>query len=73
MPKDQILMGLAMAMLCLTGLVKDRWLLANTNKGRRLVGWLGETRALWLFRVLMGFGIVFGVLLAGNWIRPVHW
>lgn len=73
MPNEQILMGFAVAALCAAGLWKDRWFLANTKKGRRLAAWLGETKALWVLRGLFGVGILFGLLLAGDVIRPVHW
>jgi hypothetical protein len=73
MPKDQVIMGATIAALCAAGLWKGNWIVENTRKGRRLVAWFGPRGALWALRVLMAFGVVFGVLLAADWIRPVQW
>jgi hypothetical protein len=66
-------MGMAVALLCATGLWHDRWFLENTGKGQRLVRWLGEANALWTLRGLFVAGILFGVLLAVGIITPIRW
>ncbi len=73
MPKEQILIGSTVAVLCLAGLWKEQWFIANTKKGRQLVGRFGETNAFWVLRVLFGLGMLFGTLLAVGVIRPVQW
>ena len=70
---EQILIGLVVAALCGLGLWHDRWLLTSTRKGRRLAGWFGETRGLWVLRSLLLAGAAFGLLLAADVIRPVRW
>jgi hypothetical protein len=71
MPRDQLLMGIAVASVCLLGLWKDRWFLANTKKGKQFARWFGEERGLWALRILFGVGALFGVLLASDIIRPI--
>lgn len=66
-------MGSVTALLCVVGFVKSEWILNNTKKGERLIGWFGAGRAIWILRSLLVFGAVFGVLLAINIIRPVQW
>ena len=73
MPKDQIVMGLMIAALCGLGLYHTRWMLDRTGKGRALKRWLGEPSAPWVWRGLMLAGVAFGLLLAGDVIRPIHW
>ena len=73
MPREQILMGVAIVVVCLFGLTKCRWFLEHTNKGKRLVEWFGESRAVYVLRGLYLVGILFGTLLALNVIRPVQW
>lgn len=72
-PKEQIFIGAATALLCLIGLVNGRWILDNTKKGQRLANWFGPVRAIWVLRVLLMLGAVFGVLLAADVIEPVQW
>jgi len=72
-PKDQIFIGAATAFLCLLALFKGDWILNNTAKGERLANWLGADRAVWVLRILLGAGIVFGILLAMDVIRPLQW
>ena len=69
---DGCLVGEA-AVLCGVGLVYSRWFLENTRKGERLVHWFGADKAVWVARGLFGLGLVFGLLLAGNFIRPIQW
>ena len=73
MPLEQIFIGSVSAALCLAGIWHDRWLLTETKKGKRLVAWFGEHRALWVLRGLLAAGLLFGVLLATNVIRPIRW
>jgi hypothetical protein len=70
---EQVLIGVTVALLCGLGLWHDRWLLSGTRKGQRLVGWFGEQRGLWVLRVLLVSGALFGLLLATDVIRPVRW
>jgi hypothetical protein len=70
---ERILIGLVTAALCGLGLWHDRWLFAETRKGRRLAAWLGEVRGLWALRALLFIGLAFGLLLAAGVIRPVEW
>ncbi len=70
---DQVLMGVGVAVVCLAGLVRADWFLAETRKGQRLVRWLGQPWAGRVFRALMGLGIVFGLLLASGVVNPVQW
>ncbi len=72
-PKDQIFIGAATAGLCLIGLAKSRWVLDNTKKGARLIGWFGAKRAIWVLRGLFLLGAAFGILLAANVIKPLQW
>jgi hypothetical protein len=70
---SQTVMGVLIALLCLYGLWRRRWFFENTRKGRRLAHWFGEIGGL---RVLVGLlfaGIIFGVLLATDVIRPIQW
>jgi hypothetical protein len=72
-PQHQILMGIGIASVCLTGMAKSRWLLANTRKGQVLVQRCGEPTArivVWLACLL---GITFGSLLATGVVRPISW
>ncbi len=73
MAKEQVLIGVLCAGLCVLGLWHERWLLENTRKGRRLVNWFGPVGGLRVLRALLVAGLVFGVLLAVDVIRPMHW
>ncbi len=73
MSKEQAFMGAAVAILCLGGTWKAKWLLAHTKKGQRLVHRLGEQRALRFLRLLLVIGATFGILLAVDVIRPIQW
>lgn len=73
MSKEQIVVGGITAILCLAGLRNHRWLLANTRHGRRLAKRFGEPTSVWIVRILLVAGAVFGVLLAANVVRPVQW
>ncbi|MFG0332670.1 MAG: hypothetical protein ACF8TS_04835 [Maioricimonas sp. JB049] len=73
MPYDQIFIGGTTAILCLLGLWNEAWVLSETSKGRRLTGWFGQQRGLWVLRVILCLGLLFGVLLAMGIINPVRW
>lgn len=73
MSRDQVVMGLGIALLCVTGLWNGRWFLEHTRKGQRLVGTFGDVRALWVLRFLFVAGAAFGLLLAADVIRPIQW
>lgn len=73
MPREQILMGAALCIVCLAGAWHSQWLIEHTRKGRRLAESLGARRALWLVRVLLLAGAMFGALLALGIVNPVRW
>lgn len=70
---EQILMGTATALMCALGLWKSQWLLENTRKGQRLQQALGLARAIWVLRGLLLLGMMGGILLAVNVLRPMQW
>lgn len=72
-PQHQILMGVGIASICLTGLVRHRWLLTRTSKGRSLVQRFGAATARNLIWLLCVLGVAFGSLLASGILRPVAW
>jgi hypothetical protein len=69
----QTAMGALIVGLCLLGLWQDRLLLENSRYGRRLVRWFGEIGGRRALRGLLVAGVVFGILLAADVIRPMHW
>lgn len=72
-PQHQILMGVGIASICVTGLARYRWLMTETHKGQALVNRFGETTArnvIWLLGLL---GLTFGSLLASGIVRPIAW
>ena len=73
MLNPQSFIGGAVAVLCGAALRYDRWFLEETTKGRRLVKWLGEARAVWVWRFALAVGIAFGVALAGGIVNPLTW
>jgi hypothetical protein len=72
-PKDQIFMGAAIALLCLVGLVRQRWLLDETSKGQRFVRRFGRDGAVWVLCGLLVCGAILGGLLAAGVINPIRW
>ena len=70
---EQAMMGCVMAAVCFWGLVKSRWFLAETPKGKRLQRWLGESYGLLLLRLLFALGTTAGAARAADWIRPISW
>lgn len=73
MVNPQLFMGGAVALLCGVALPYDRWFLTETSKGRRLVKWLGESRAIWTWRCMLIVGIAFGLALATGLVNPMSW
>jgi hypothetical protein len=69
----QTAMGLLVVGLCLFGLWHDRVLLDRSRYGRRLVNRFGEIGGRRALRGLLVVGIVFGILLAADVIRPIQW
>lgn len=72
-PQHQILMGVGIAAICVTGLARHRWLLANTSKGQTLVKRFGETVARYVVWLVCLLGMTFGSLLASGIVRPLTW
>jgi len=70
---DQIVIGLGTAGLCGLGLWHARRLLVASRFGRWLADRLGENRGLQVLRGALVGGLVFGLLLAADLIRPVQW
>jgi len=73
MRKDQVLMGVLIAVVSLVGIASDRWLLARTRKGQALVKWFGEETALWVLRGILAAFAILGALLASDVVRPIQW
>ncbi|HUE13259.1 MAG TPA: hypothetical protein VMR25_03740 [Planctomycetaceae bacterium] len=69
----QTAIGAAVVGLCLFGMWQYRWLLENSRYGRRLVNVFGEIGGRRALFVLLAAGIVFGILLAADIIRPIQW
>ena len=70
---EQIIIGVLVALLCAAGVLNARWFLRETKKGQALERRFGPRRALWAVRGVFGAGLVFGILLATDVIRPVEW
>ena len=75
MPKisQDAAMGIAIVLACLMILVREKWFLAETTKGQRLVRWFGAVRALWILRAVLLTISAVGGLLAGGVIQPIRW
>ncbi|MDG2389079.1 MAG: hypothetical protein P8M30_07145 [Planctomycetaceae bacterium] len=69
--RDQMLMGYAIAMVCLVGLVYSRWFLNSTKKGRWLLIKLGPANGLWVLRTVFLAGVAVGICLALDVIQPL--
>jgi hypothetical protein len=69
----QTAMGAAIAGICAFGLWHDRWLIEQTAKGRLLAHWFGNVGGLRVLRLVLVGGMLFGALLAADFIRPIHW
>ena len=68
---EQQLIGSILAVLGGVGCYHQRWLLEQTSKGRRLIGWFGPRGGLCALRAMLAGVVVFGILLASNVIRPM--
>jgi hypothetical protein len=73
MISSQTAMGVMVTVLCLYGLWRHRWFYENTRKGRRLARWFGEIGGMRVLIALLFAGMVFGLLLAFDVIRPIQW
>lgn len=71
-PQHVIVGGLT-CLLCALLAAQSKWFLANTRKGAFLVRQFGDQGAPWVLRGLALTGIVVGVLLALEVIRPIRW
>jgi hypothetical protein len=69
--RDQILMGYAIAIVCLVGLAYSRWFLNSTRKGRWILIKLGPANGLMALRVVFLAGAAVGICLALDVIRPL--
>lgn len=70
---EQLFIGLTTSGLCAVGLVREAWFLNETKKGRRLVQLCGTRIALWVLRLLLLAGVLFGLALAAGMVNPVRW
>jgi hypothetical protein len=68
---EQQLIGLVVVVLGCVGWYRQRWLLEQTPKGRRLVGWFGLVGGVRVLRFLLAAVVVFGLLLACDVIGPL--
>jgi hypothetical protein len=73
MISTQTAMGAMVVGLCLLGLWQEHVLLKRSLYGRRLVNRFGEVGGRRALRGILVVGIVFGILLAANVIRPIQW
>jgi hypothetical protein len=69
----QTAMGVLIVGMCLVGIWHNGWLLENSRYGRRLAIWFGPIGGRRALTGLLIAGIVFGILLATDVIRPIHW
>ena len=66
MPKEQVMMGAAIALMSSIAVWKTNWLLQNTRKGEWLERRYGELKARLYLQSFFFLVTVFGVLLAAN-------
>jgi hypothetical protein len=73
MPLDQVFIGVLTAVLCGAGIVRRRWLIEHTRKGRWLAERWGAAQAERVLVAILLCGVALGVLLALGVINPVRW
>ncbi len=66
-------MGCGVAVMSLIGLLNTRWLIEQTRKGEWLRQKTGDRNAGRILQACFLSGIIFGILLAVDIIRPVQW
>lgn len=66
-------MGVAMILFCLMLLFRERWFLAETTKGQRLVQRFGSATAIWILRGCLFAVALLGGLLAVGIVKPIRW
>jgi hypothetical protein len=66
-------MGIAIVLCCVLLLFRERWFLAETGKGQRLVQQFGFDLAVWILRGVLLSIAVLGGLLASGIVRPIRW
>jgi hypothetical protein len=66
-------MGVAIVLTALMLLFRERWFLAETTKGQRLVQRFGADTALWVFRGCLFAVALLGGLLAVGIVKPIRW
>lgn len=72
--RTQILIGLLILIGSLLGIRHDLWILRESRYGRVCVWMFGsESGGLKGLRVALGLLALFGLLLALNVVRPIHW
>ena len=65
-------MGAAIALASGWGLTEADWLVASTRKGQWLARKTGTAQARWIVRIVFLAGILLGLGLAANVIRPLN-
>ncbi|WP_029246964.1 hypothetical protein [Schlesneria paludicola] len=70
---QHVLVGGLTAILCLMLLMRQTWFLEHSKKGRRLVQWFGPQKARWVLLGLTWFGVILGILIATQVLRPIQW
>lgn len=66
-------MGVAMIFFCVMLLFRERWFLAETTKGQRLVQRFGSATAVWILRGCLLAVALLGGLLATGIVKPIRW
>lgn len=67
------MVGSLICLLCALLAVKSDWFLKHTRKGAFLIRQFGDAQAPWVVRGLALSGIVLGLLLILEVVRPIQW